>query len=87
MRIISQNGRFDLNYDQIILETHGGRILAHDTVGTAFPIAKYSTPEKAAEEMERLHGLYVKQNVQHSKSGMVFRDIPPKVFKFAGEVE
>ena len=83
MRIISQKGDLDLNYDQIILETLGGKIMAHDTVGTAFLIARYSTPERAAGEMERLHVLYVKQRVQQTKNGMILRDTCPKVFKFA----
>lgn len=83
MRIISQKGDLDLNYDQIILETLGGKIMAHDTVGTAFPIAHYSTPEQAAGEMKRLHVLYVKQRVQQTKNGPILRDTCLKVFKFA----
>ena len=83
MRIISQTGNLDLNYDQIILETLDGKIMAYDTVGTVFPIARYSTPEQAAGEMERLHMLYVREKVQHTKSGLTLRESFPKVFKFA----
>lgn len=83
MRIISQKGSLDLNYDQIHLEVTGGKIMAHDTVGTSFPVARYSTPEQAVAEMERLHVLYVKTNVQSTRDGLILRDVSPKVFKFA----
>lgn len=82
MRVISQSGNLDYEYSQISIEVLGGKINAHDGSG-CFRLARYSTPEKARDEMERLHLTYIKQHTQRTSGGLTVRENYPKVFKFA----
>ena len=82
MRILSQNGIHDLNYDNVSLEIHGGTITAHDAAKTSFLLARYSTPERAQDEMLRLHAKYLVTKVVSGKTGITIHEDLPKIFKF-----
>lgn len=82
MRIISQGGTIDTNYDRLTIEVVGCHIGGYDVGGTTFTLAEYSTAERAAEEMERLHLVYIRTNKQTTKTGLTFHENYPKVFKF-----
>ena len=85
MRIISQDGVLDFNYDLISLEVLGKEITAYEINGDNWIIAEYSTEEQAKKEVKRLHELYQKMIVQREKSGMVHYINLPKVFQFAAD--
>ena len=87
MRIISQDGSIDVNYDRLTIGVFGCRISGYDVEGTTFTLAEYKTPEKAAEEMERLHLTYIKQRKVTTKTGAAFQENYPKVFKFRTDEE
>lgn len=57
MRIISQSGRTDLNYDNCAIVADGNYIEARTTSQT-YLMAKYSSEEKAEKVMKILHELF-----------------------------
>lgn len=90
MRIISQDGKLDIGYDRLLIEIVGCLIKGYDYTdygSTSMHLATYSTPEKAAEEMERLHLTYIKQRKVTTKTGAAFQENYPKVFKFRTDEE
>lgn len=58
MRIILQDGSFDVSYDNLSLRVSGSTIYAYSNICTASVYAVYSTPEKAKEAMRLLHEAY-----------------------------
>ena len=95
MRVISQNGKIDLPYEQIvgaISNTDGTRIVAFPVNApddTYWRFAKYSTEEKAEKVMEMLRTEY-ERHFFGNGGAMAMADfyvqpfafIPPKVFRF-----
>lgn len=62
MRVISQDGNFDIPYEQMVITITGKNIIAyganeihHDDY---IPMASYSTEEKAQKAMEMLRNVY-----------------------------
>lgn len=60
MRIISQDGKWDLPYDGIVIDKSGAKIFTQSNLISSgddnyVEIAVYSTPEKAEKAMEMIH--------------------------------
>lgn len=101
MRLISQDGRVDFPYDKVMVEINpdGMKEILLTTpemaaMGQAFTAATYSTPEKAAEAMKRLHMAYanhLKINGKTVAGGKFYapelRFNQPKIFKFPADSE
>lgn len=62
MRIISQDGNYDLNYDNVCISvTSDGdnrTVFCFGATSQPFPLARYSSQEKLDEVMEMLHDAY-----------------------------
>lgn len=63
MRIISQNGEWDLPYDMVAIDRFGANIFAQSNLissgdDNCVEIAVYSTPQKAEKAMELLRQAY-----------------------------
>ena len=60
MRVISQDGCYDFNYDDTgLFISDNGSIFAYSDFTNACPIAKYSSRQHALKAMEMLHNAYV----------------------------
>lgn len=92
MRIISQDGRFDLPYEFVAISTHN----IHQEQVIAKPIAnttklycvmgEYSTKEKAEKAMEMLRTGYL--NIHTMRSGKDYFVLDyPKAFRFPQDSE
>ena len=84
MRLISQNGMFDVPYDNFCVEIIRGKEIMvfnnqSDLLDEAIIMATYSTNEKALKVMEMLRKLYLETLLD-------YRTIP-KVFKFPDDSE
>ena len=96
MRLISQDGRGDMPYENFIFRACGGDIVASREILTNEKqiVARYSTESKALKVMEMLREEYLK-HIYGSGGEMATRDlyippfafIPPKVFKFPDDEE
>lgn len=88
MRIISQNGRVDLPYEQIAIAIdydYKMTIIAYAVNSdddTIWKLAEYSTEEKAVKAMEMLRAEYEKFQETKSINGSYFALDYPKVFRF-----
>ena len=85
MRIISQDGKIDLPYEQISISIDYDdemAIIAYAvSSGTIWELAEYSTKEKAEKAMEELRTEY--GNYKQAKSSeYYFAFNYPKVFRF-----
>ena len=87
MRIISQNGKVDLPYEQVGVQINNLNkkdIIAypmHVAGESHWTLAKYSTEEKAVKAMEMLRTEY--ENYKQAKSSeYYFAFNYPKVFRF-----
>lgn len=93
MRIISQNGRVDLPYEQFVVvidATTETAILAFPTSvadDTYSNLAEYSTKEKAEKAMEMLRTEYGSYKQVKSSNGYYFVFNYPKVFRFPQDSE
>lgn len=61
MRIISQNGVYDLPYDKCVVQIDGREIIA-SPVGepdSYYQMAFYSTQEEAEDAMDELHAVFM----------------------------
>lgn len=59
MRVISQDGKYDLPYENIIIHISENRfIVANWGHGIPCVVAEYSTTEKAEKAMQKLHNKY-----------------------------
>lgn len=87
MRLISQNGsmEIDMPYESTELLRRKNEIIAFSSIRTEdveFPIAKYSTEEKAYKVMEMVRNDYLKiMRIENGSSIQGLYDIP-KVFIF-----
>lgn len=87
MRIISQDGRFDLPYELVAISTHAinrGQVIAKQLTNADrlfCVMGEYSTEEKAEKAMEELRTEY--GNYKQAKSSeYYFAFNYPKVFRF-----
>lgn len=60
MRILSQDGKYDLPYENIVLEQmkDSNVVYAYTGTGQPFKVAVYSSAEKMSKAMEMLRGAY-----------------------------
>lgn len=61
MRIISQNGKYDLPYESFVFVSEQNIIYAVNIAGSGtrpWLMAEYTRPEKTQKAMEMLHGKY-----------------------------
>lgn len=92
MRIISQNGRVDLPYEQIAIAIdydYKMTIIAYAVNSdddTIWKLAEYSTKEKAEKAMEELRTEYGGYRVVRGKTFYSAFDYP-KVFRFPQDSE
>lgn len=88
MRIISQNGKVDLPYEQVGVQINNLNkkdIIAypiHVAGESHWTLAKYSTEEKAVKAMEMLSTDYGSYKQVKSSNGYYFVFNYPKVFRF-----
>lgn len=100
MRIISQNGEWDLPYDRIVIDRSGTKIFAQSnliscTDNNFVEIAEYSTPEKAEKAMEMLHEKFLSYMQLQGGIGLMRGSVSvapnmwvlPKIFKFPSNEE
>lgn len=93
MRIISQDGRVDLPYEQVAVQINNLNkkvIIAYPIHVAGEPpwtIAKYSTKEKAEEVMKMLREGYRNYQTTRSRDGYYFAFDYPKVFRFPPDSE
>lgn len=59
MRIISQNGKYDVPYEDGELICESNMVLYNGFSHVPRPIAEYSSPQKAKKAMEMLHREYI----------------------------
>lgn len=89
MRIISQDGRTDIPYENFVFgATKDNYIIAiRDTVARPSEVAhgivaKYSTESKSQKAMEMLRNEYLNFMAEATPDGNGFCFNPPKVFQF-----
>ena len=91
MRLISQNGKFDIPYDEIVVEIFDECVVGRlkEYVGRDIILGSYSTEEKAKKAMEMLREEYGKHFFGQGGAMATanfyvppFAFIPPKVFQF-----
>lgn len=89
MRVISQDGRSDIPYDNFVFGmTKDNSIVAiRDTIARPSEVvngivAKYSTEDKAKKAMEMLRNEYLNFMAEATPDGNGFCFNPPKVFQF-----
>lgn len=93
MRIISQNGKVDFPYEQIVIS-----IDCNDTImiiacavntdeSIVFNLAEYSTKEKAEKAMAMLRMEYGNFHETRSGNGKYFDFNYPKLFRFPKDSE
>ena len=58
MRIISQDGEYDIPYESSVLRIEANVIWAFPTQADEYIVAQYSTQEKAEKAMQMLHESY-----------------------------
>lgn len=92
MRIISQDGRFDLPYELVAISTHAinrGQVIAKPLTNADrlfCVMGEYSTEEKAEKAMEELRMEYSGYRVVRGKTFYSAFDYP-KVFRFPQDSE
>lgn len=100
MRIISQNGKWDLPYDMVAIDRCGAKIFAQSNHISSsddnyIEIAEYSTPEKAEKAMEMLHENFLSYMQLQGGIGLMRGSVSvapniwvlPKIFKFPSDEE
>lgn len=87
MRIISQDGRFDLPYELVAISTHAinrGQVIAKPLTNADrlfCVMGEYSTEEKAEKAMEMLRTEY--RNYKQARSASFYFAFDyPKLFRF-----
>ena len=58
MRVISQDGEYDIPYESSVLRIEANVIWAFPTQADEYIVAQYSTQEKAEKAMQMLHEAY-----------------------------
>lgn len=93
MRVISQNGKVDLPYEQVAVAidtTDTVMIIAYAVNSdddTIWNLAEYSTKEKAEEVMKMMRTGYSDYQQAKSRDGYSFAFNYPKVFRFPPDSE
>lgn len=95
MRIISQDGRFDLPYELVAISTHAinrGQVIAKPltNIDRLFCVmGEYSTDEKAVKAMEMLRTEYgnYQQAIDRNGQLLTYSFNYPKVFRFPQDSE
>lgn len=93
MRIVSQDGRIDLPYEQIVVVNNPVdemTIIAYavnSDDSEIWNLAEYSTKEKAVNAMKTLRAEYEKFQETKSINGSYFALDYPKVFRFPWDSE
>ena len=91
MRIISQDCKFDIPYDEIVVELFDCCVVGRlkEYIGRDIILGAYSTDEKAQKAMEMLHKEYGKHFFGQGGAMATanfyvppFAFIPPKIFQF-----
>lgn len=64
MRIVSQNGKISLSFEEVAVSVHGNTIVACSHKGKededVFMMASYKTTADALDVMEQMHEAYMK---------------------------
>lgn len=96
MRIISQCGKYDFPYENIILEvmTDSNSIFAYTGTGQPFNVGDYSTKDKAVKAMKMLRERYLSRmeldggfDVLHNCYVQPNFGVLPKIFQFPTDDE
>ena len=58
MRVISQNGKLDFPYENIVVEIMDSVIVAYTPMANPLRMAQYKSQEKAEKAMQMLHEAY-----------------------------
>lgn len=71
MRVISQDGKHDFPYENVIIKlSDDGFVFANFVNGQPFLVAQYSSPGKADKAMLLLHRIYVKAPLENEAKQM-----------------
>ena len=81
MRIISQDGTMDFEYESITLQVVDNEIKAYDSIGDDCIMATYKTEDEALLAMKILHNAFTKVHREKTDKGYEFY-ILPKVWQF-----
>lgn len=83
MRVISQDGNFDVHYENATLEIYDSNsIFAYTDATQPRQMAKYSSREKALKAMEMLLTTYTNFQTYKDNRGNYFAFNYPKIFRF-----
>lgn len=96
MRIISQDGSYDIPYEQVVIQRYETKIyylnanlVGVENVVSDAVIAEYTTEEKAIKAMEMMQAKY--QTYYKTTRGLMttteFAFVHPKVFRFPRDNE
>ena len=80
MRIISQDGEYDIPYESSVLRIEENVIWAFPTHADEYIVARYSTEEKAEKAMQKLHEAYAPEPL------FIHKDVSPVERAAAGEI-
>lgn len=80
MRIISQDGEYDIPYESSVLRIEANVIWAFPTQADEYIVAQYSTQEKAEKAMQKLHESYAPEPL------FIRKDVSPGERAAAGEI-
>lgn len=66
MRVISQDGKFDIPYDEIVVEIFGEHVVGRlkEYIGRDILLGSYSTEAKAQKAMEILQNSYYEHEAE-----------------------
>lgn len=86
MRVISQDGNFDVNYEKATLEIYDSNsIFAYTDATQPRQMAKYSSREKALKVMDMLLTVYTNFQTHKDNLGNYFAFNYPKLFRFPAD--
>ena len=80
MRVISQDGEYDIPYESSVLRIEANVIWAFPTQADEYIVAQYSTQEKAEKAMQKLHEAYAPEPL------FIHKDVSPCERAAAGEI-
>ena len=85
MRLVSQDGTFDVSYDCVVIVTNGCYIQA-ETSEKHYALATYTDEEKTEKVMKSMREEYVQYLTARSNE-YFFSMVNPKVFQFPEDDE
>ena len=81
MRVISQDGKHDFPYENVIIKlSDDGFVFANFVNGQPFLVAQYSSVEKAEKAMQKLHEAYAPESL------FIHKDVSPDERAASGEI-